>query len=101
LSDVLLKKRLSPHIYSSNQQHKGKNMKSLKSSLFGLTIAVLALVAPFIHAADISLLNVSYDPTREFYKEYNQAFAKHWKEKKGDNITFVNPMVVQVHKPEV
>ena len=62
-------------------------MKSLKSSLFGLTIAVLALVAPFIHAADISLLNVSYDPTREFYKEYNQAFAKHWKEKKGDNIT--------------
>jgi len=62
-------------------------MKSLKSSLFGLTIAVLALVAPFIHAADISLLNVSYDPTREFYKEYNQAFAKHWKEKKGDNVT--------------
>ncbi|MFB1008702.1 MAG: sulfate ABC transporter substrate-binding protein, partial [Sulfurospirillum sp.] len=62
-------------------------MKSLKSSLFGLTIAVLALVAPFIHAGDISLLNVSYDPTREFYKEYNQAFAKHWKEKQGDNVT--------------
>ncbi len=62
-------------------------MKSLKSNLFGVAIAVLALVAPFIHAADISLLNVSYDPTREFYKEYNQAFAKHWKELKGDNVT--------------
>jgi sulfate transport system substrate-binding protein len=37
-------------------------------------------------AADISLLNVSYDPTRELYKEYNTAFAKHWKEKTGDNV---------------
>lgn len=62
-------------------------MKNLKSSLFGVAIAVLALVAPFVHAADITLLNVSYDPTREFYKEYNQAFAKHWKETKGDTVT--------------
>lgn len=38
-------------------------------------------------AADVSLLNVSYDPTREFYKEYNQAFAKYWKEKTGDTVT--------------
>jgi sulfate transport system substrate-binding protein len=30
---------------------------------------------------------VSYDPTRELYKEYNLAFAKHWKEKTGDNVT--------------
>ena len=29
------------------------------------------------------LLNVSYDPTRELYKEFNPAFAKHWKEKTG------------------
>jgi sulfate transport system substrate-binding protein len=56
-------------------------------SLFSVVVAVLALVVPSIHAADISLLNVSYDPTREFYKEYNQAFAKHWKEIKGDNVT--------------
>lgn len=38
-------------------------------------------------SADISLLNVSYDPTRELYKEYNEAFAKYWKAKSGDNVT--------------
>ena len=37
--------------------------------------------------ADISLLNVSYDPTRELYQEYNTAFAKHWKTKTGENVT--------------
>ncbi|MBC3909415.1 sulfate ABC transporter substrate-binding protein [Undibacterium umbellatum] len=38
-------------------------------------------------AADISLLNVSYDPTRELYQDVNQAFAKQWKAKTGDNVT--------------
>jgi sulfate/thiosulfate-binding protein len=38
-------------------------------------------------AADISLLNVSYDPTRELYQDYNVAFAKYWKAKTGDNVT--------------
>jgi len=38
-------------------------------------------------AADISLLNVSYDPTREFYQEYNAAFARHWKEQTGQAVT--------------
>ncbi len=33
------------------------------------------------------LLNVSYDPTREFYQEYNTAFAKHWKETTGQTVT--------------
>jgi len=33
------------------------------------------------------LLNVSYDPTRELYQQYNIAFAKHWKEKTGEDIT--------------
>jgi sulfate/thiosulfate transport system substrate-binding protein len=37
-------------------------------------------------AKDITLLNVSYDPTRELYAEYNEAFAKHWKEKTGDSV---------------
>jgi len=32
------------------------------------------------------LLNVSYDPTREFYKEFNQEFAKHWKKEKGEEL---------------
>ncbi|WP_304003558.1 sulfate ABC transporter substrate-binding protein, partial [Methyloversatilis discipulorum] len=38
-------------------------------------------------AADITLLNVSYDPTRELYQDFNSAFAKHWKAKTGDNVT--------------
>lgn len=38
-------------------------------------------------AGDVTLLNVSYDPTREFYVEFNDAFAKHWKETKGQNVT--------------
>jgi len=38
-------------------------------------------------AADISLLNVSYDPTRELYKAYDEAFAAYWKDKTGDTVT--------------
>lgn len=34
----------------------------------------------------ISITNVSYDPTRELYEQYNKAFAKHWKEKTGQNV---------------
>jgi sulfate/thiosulfate-binding protein len=37
--------------------------------------------------ADKTLLNVSYDPTREFYKAYNVAFAKYWKDKTGETVT--------------
>ncbi len=36
--------------------------------------------------ADRTLLNVSYDPTRELYKEFNQLFIKHWKDKTGEDI---------------
>jgi sulfate transport system substrate-binding protein len=35
----------------------------------------------------VSLLNVSYDPTRELYKDFNAAFARHWKEKTGQRVT--------------
>ena len=38
-------------------------------------------------AADQTLLNVSYDPTRELYEEFNAAFAKHWKETTGNTVT--------------
>ena len=53
--------------------------------LFAAVLAVLA--AGNAHAADVKLLNVSYDPTRELYKEYNPAFVKYWKAKTGDNVT--------------
>jgi sulfate transport system substrate-binding protein len=38
-------------------------------------------------AESVELLNVSYDPTRELYEEYNQAFVKYWKEKTGQTVT--------------
>ncbi len=38
-------------------------------------------------SGNITLLNVSYDPTRELYQEYNAAFAKYWKSRTGDNVT--------------
>jgi sulfate/thiosulfate-binding protein len=38
-------------------------------------------------AKQIILLNVSYDPTRELYEDYNKAFAKYWKDKTGDDVT--------------
>ena len=52
-----------------------------------LATAALTLVAGTAAAKDVTLLNVSYDPTRELYHEYNAAFAKHWKAKTGDNVS--------------
>jgi sulfate transport system substrate-binding protein len=47
--------------------------------------AVVVLAAP-AHAKDIALLNVSYDPTRELYADFNKAFAAQWKAKTGDTV---------------
>lgn len=53
-----------------------------------LATLLLAIGAPLgAHAADVTLLNVSYDPTREFYEEYNKAFAAKWKAETGDTVT--------------
>jgi sulfate transport system substrate-binding protein len=52
-----------------------------------LAVSALALAAGSAWAKDITLLNVSYDPTRELYQEYNAAFAKYWKAKTGDNVS--------------
>ena len=61
------------------------NKNSLKL-LLPLTAALgLSLVCSF--AEDIKLLNVSYDPTRKLYKDFNAAFSKYWKGKTGDAVT--------------
>jgi sulfate/thiosulfate-binding protein len=49
--------------------------------------AALTLLGPGLAHADVTLLNVSYDPTRELYKEVNAAFAKDWKAKTGETVT--------------
>ncbi|HAU56908.1 MAG TPA: sulfate transporter subunit [Comamonadaceae bacterium] len=54
---------------------------------FPLAAAALTLSAASALAQSVTLLNVSYDPTRELYVEYNQAFAKHWKAKSGQDVT--------------
>jgi sulfate/thiosulfate transport system substrate-binding protein len=59
---------------------KNRNMKKILS--LGLVFA-FALAA---NAKEVKLLNVSYDPTRELYQEYNDAFAKYWKGKTGDDV---------------
>ncbi|MBC8002500.1 MAG: sulfate ABC transporter substrate-binding protein [Opitutaceae bacterium] len=50
-------------------------------------LALLAVSLTVAQAKDIKLLNVSYDPTRELYQEFNAAFAKHWQAKTGDKVT--------------
>jgi len=52
-----------------------------------LLLATVALMAPPSQAAQVTLLNVSYDPTRELYEQYNKAFAAHWKTLTGDTVT--------------
>jgi sulfate/thiosulfate transport system substrate-binding protein len=54
----------------------------IRAAIFGAIIATLA--AP---AAAQTLLNVSYDPTRELYQDFNAAFAKYWKAKTGQTVT--------------
>ena len=50
-------------------------------------IAILLLITWTLSGAPVKLLNVSYDPTREFYQEFNAAFAKYWKGKTGNDVT--------------
>jgi sulfate/thiosulfate-binding protein len=49
-------------------------------------VLALALAAGSAAAKDQTLLNVSYDPTREFYSEVNEVFAREWKAKTGDDL---------------
>ena len=53
-------------------------------ALFGLGVSLLS--GEFAKADSVKLLNVSYDPTREFYQDYNAVFAKYWKAKAGDTV---------------
>ncbi|WP_397241439.1 sulfate ABC transporter substrate-binding protein [Pectobacterium peruviense] len=56
----------------------------------GLSVATAALLFSGVASAATELLNVSYDPTRELYQQYNAAFIKHWKATTGEDITIKN-----------
>ena len=53
----------------------------------GICAAIWLLSVTAVSAADVTLLNVSYDPTRELYKDVNAAFASQWKARTGDSVT--------------
>lgn len=59
----------------------------MKYAIRTFLASALIFAASTAQAADITLLNVSYDPTRELYKQVNAAFIPHWKAKTGDNLT--------------
>ena len=62
----------------------------MKKSLLAIALLAAAFgsAVPFTATAkDITLLNVSYDPTRELYVDYNAAFSKYWEAKTGDKVT--------------
>jgi sulfate/thiosulfate transport system substrate-binding protein len=56
-------------------------------ALLGSAALVLGTSLPGSARADTTLLNVSYDPTREFYQAFNEAFAEHWKQETGEDVT--------------
>ncbi len=47
----------------------------------------ISLLPTLAQAKEVTLLNVSYDPTREFYADYSKLFAQHWKARTGDTVT--------------
>ena len=61
----------------------------LKTTLLGVAgaLALIVAVSAPVQAKDIELLNVSYDPTRELFEDYNNAFAAYYLKKTGDKVT--------------
>jgi sulfate/thiosulfate-binding protein len=62
-------------------------MKKTLLAVALLSIAFGAAAPTLAYAKDITLLNVSYDPTRELYQDFNAAFSKYWLAKTGDKVT--------------
>ena len=62
-------------------------MRRFRSTLAAVAAIGFTMVAASAVLADTTLLNVSYDPTRELYKAVNEAFAKDWQAKTGEKIT--------------
>src|SRR5215208_656549 len=66
---------------------------SLRRDVIKTGLAAVVAAGLGVHALPsqaqqaVTLLNVSYDPTREFYAEFNQAFARYWKGKTGQDVT--------------
>jgi sulfate/thiosulfate-binding protein len=64
-----------------------RNLARRRVLALGVAAGLAAASAAALAQTSVSLLNVSYDPTRELYQDFNAAFAKYWKAKAGQNIT--------------
>ncbi|MGE4286095.1 MAG: sulfate ABC transporter substrate-binding protein [Phycisphaerae bacterium] len=64
-------------------------MKLQRTKISSIVISLLIVLGVFniALAKDVTMLNVSYDPTRELYQDFNAEFAKYWKDKTGDTVT--------------
>jgi sulfate/thiosulfate transport system substrate-binding protein len=63
------------------------SFKKWFSAVAAAVVVTTSLIPQASAAAPVTLLNVSYDPTRELYEQYNAAFAKYWKQKTGQDVT--------------
>ena len=78
----------TPSSPAPNSRSDGESpMHSAIKTFLLTTLGAVALFAPVVHAAEQELLNVSYDPTREFYADVDQRFAAQWKQQTGETLT--------------
>ena len=61
-----------------------------KQYWLSISLILFAICTFMGHAYSVELLNVSYDPTREFYKTYNQTFIEYWQQQTGETLTIKN-----------
>jgi sulfate/thiosulfate transport system substrate-binding protein len=59
----------------------------MAASLAGAALLALSMAVNGVRAGEVTLLNVSYDPTRELYQDINKLFAEVWQKKTGDAVT--------------
>jgi sulfate transport system substrate-binding protein len=62
-------------------------LMKMRKFILGLLVSLLAGAPAAVQAQSLTLLNVSYDPTRELYREFNAAFIKYWKAKTGQTVS--------------
>src|ERR1044071_4719210 len=72
--------------YTLLLEHLIMSLKKWLSAAAAAVVVATSVVPQASAAGTVTLLNVSYDPTRELYEAYNAAFAKYWKEKTGQDV---------------
>jgi sulfate/thiosulfate transport system substrate-binding protein len=65
----------------------GRNFSRRRVLAYGVAAGVMTTSTAALAQSSVSLLNVSYDPTRELYQEFNAAFIKHWKAQNGQDVS--------------